>query len=365
MRHLWLKTHRWLGLLCGWLLVLVGISGAVLVVARPLDQLVHPQLFTAQPGVTASNERYSLQLAQEYVRTNFGQEASFTLRPPRNPDQTLWILVRSPAWNGTLYLNPVTGNEQGRRGEYEGVVRLLLKFHSSLFLKEPGRAVLAWVALSYVALFVTGIILWWPKNWSGAIRFAMGHGLRSKLFNMHRMAGGFCGVMILISVTTGAYLAWRPLAGFVTTVAGQKPTKAPMVSNENLLPKESRSLDAMVHRAQEQFPGSMIGYIQVPSEKNRPIRVRLKLAGDPHPNGLTSVWLHPHSGKILAVNRWDELDPGARAMSFVYPLHTGEFGGVLLELATLIGGVALAVLGITGFWLCWSRKKLLRSDNFG
>lgn len=176
---------------------------------------------------------------------------------------------------------------------------------------------------------------------------------------MHRMSGIFCGVMILVSVSTGAYLAWRPLAGFVATLAGQKPTKAPMVSNENLLPKEWLSLDAMAQRAQEQFPGSHIGYIQVPSEQNRPIRVRLKLAGDPHPNGLTSVWLHPLSGKILAVNRWDEIDPGARAMSFVYPLHTGEFGGVLLELATFIGGVALAVLGITGFWLCWSRKKTI------
>jgi uncharacterized iron-regulated membrane protein len=364
MRHLWMKAHRWLGLCCGWLLVLVGISGAVLIVARPLDQLIHPQLFIAHPNVTAITERHPLQYAQEVVRTNFGKDANFTLRPPRNQNQTLWVLVRSPAWNGTLYLNPVTGNEQGRRGENEGIVNLLFKFHSSLFLKELGKAVLAWVALSYLALFITGIVLWWPKNWNGAFRFEMGKGLRRQLFNMHRMAGAFCGVMIVISISTGAYLAWRPLAGLVTALAGEKLTQAPVIGNEILLPKDSLALDELVHRAQEQFPNNMIGYIQVPMGENRPIRVRLKLADDPHPNGLTSIWLHPVSGEILAINRWDELDLGTRALSFVYPLHTGEFGGILLEFATLIGGLALGVLGVTGFWLWWSRTKLLRSKGF-
>jgi hypothetical protein len=38
---------------------------------------------------------------------------------------------------------------------------------------------------------------------------------------------------------------------------------------------------------------------------------------------LTSVWLHPLSGEVLAVHRWSALDPGTRAYSFIYPLHIG------------------------------------------
>lgn len=337
--------------------MLVGVSGALLVVARPLDHLSHPQLFIAQSGVGDFAEQHLLQRAQEYVRMNFGDAAAFTLRPPREPGQTLWVLVRSPAWNGTLYLDPVTAAEQGRRGEYEGAANLLFKFHSSLFLQDFGKGVLAWVALVYCVLFMTGIYLWWPKPGRASFRFSSGKGLRGSLFNLHRVAGVFCGAVILLSVTTGAYLAWRPLAAWITAAAGQTATKAPTVAGEGAPSPRALALDEMADRARARFPGSTIGYVQVPAEARRPIRVRLKLADDPHPNGLTSVWLHPRSGEILAVHRWDALDPGARAQSYVYPLHTGEFGGMPMELAVLIGGVALGALGISGIALYLSRKK--------
>ena len=154
--------------------------------------------------------------------------------------------------------------------------------------------------------------------------------------------GVFCGALILLSVTTGAYLAWRPLAAWITAAAGQTATKAPTIASEGTPSARAVALDEMAGRAQARFPGSTIGYVQVPAEARRPIRVRLKLADDPHPNGLTSVWLHPRSGEILAVHRWNELDPGARAQSYVYPLHTGEFGGMPMELVVLVGGAASA-----------------------
>jgi uncharacterized iron-regulated membrane protein len=116
------------------------------------------------------------------------------------------------------------------------------------------------------------------------------------------------------------------------------------------------SLDELAARAQAQFPGDFIGYIQIPAESNRPVRIRMKLTDDPHPNGLTSIWLHPTTGAVLAVNRWNELDPGARAFSFVYPLHTGELGGVFLEAVIFISGLALGMLGISGIWLWWRRR---------
>jgi uncharacterized iron-regulated membrane protein len=81
------------------------------------------------------------------------------------------------------------------------------------------------------------------------------------------------------------------------------------------------------------------------------------LPDDPHPNGLTSVWLHPRTGDVLAAHRWNELDPGAKAVAVVYPLHTGELGGPLLEVFTAANGLILATLGISGLWLWWRRRR--------
>jgi uncharacterized iron-regulated membrane protein len=364
MRYLWHKLHRWLGLGCAGLLVLVGLSGALLVVAKPVDRLIHPQFFTPQPQAsTPALQHASLESTKELLRSRFGKDAQLTLRPPRNAQQTLSVRVRSPAWNGTVYLDPASGNEQGRRGEYEGLVNLLVKFHSSLFWPDTGKIVLAWSSLFCWLLLISGALLWWPLRRAGLFKIEMGKGLRRSLFDLHKVLGIVCAAYIAFSVSTGAYLVWRPLAGWVTTLSGETPSKAPVIDSAAPLPAHPVSLDEMLRRAQEHFPGSMVGSIQVPAGEKRPLRVRLRVADDPHPNGLSSVWLHPVSGEVLAVNRWNELDLGARAIAYVYPLHTGEYGGLLLELLTLLAGMALGVLGISGLWLWWSRLRLRRAKR--
>jgi uncharacterized iron-regulated membrane protein len=51
------------------------------------------------------------------------------------------------------------------------------------------------------------------------------------------------------------------------------------------------------------------------------------------------------------------VDPGAAAVAVIYPLHTGELGGWLLETAVALGGLVLAGLGISGLWLWWKRRQ--------
>ncbi|AXF00469.1 hypothetical protein CUJ88_18030 [Paraburkholderia hospita] len=68
----------------------------------------------------------------------------------------------------------------------------------------------------------------------------------------------------------------------------------------------------------------------------------------------------PFSGNVLAAQRWDQLDPGARAVSVIYPLHTGELGGTLLMTVLGVGGLALFGLSVTGVWQWWRRRKARR-----
>lgn len=357
MRRIWLKAHRWVALGVGWLLALVALIGAILVVAQPLDRLTHPQLFKAEQSAMASSaEAATLESIRRQLIATFGSKANFTLRPPRTSDESMWALVRSESWSGTVYLNPATGMEQGRRGEYEGAVNLLFKFHSALLLQDTGKAILAWIALSYLTLLISGLVLWWPKRWPPALTIELRKGLLRSLFDIHRTGGAVLGLLIAVSVTTGAYMAWRPLSEFVTTLSGQKPIKPPKIPKGEASHGTTISLDEMVARAQARFPHGLIGYIQIPAEANRPIRIRMRLADDPHPNGLTSVWLHPTTGSMLAVHRWNELDPGARAFSFIYPLHTGELGGFFLEAVIFVSGLTLGMLGISGIWLWWRRR---------
>jgi uncharacterized iron-regulated membrane protein len=232
------------------------------------------------------------------------------------------VLVRSD-WRGTVYLNPASGAEQGRRGENEGFVNILYGLHSSLWLKETGKAVLACAALSYLALMITGLVLWWPRRWPPTLRMELRKGLSRALFDLHRTAGAVLALALTLSIATGAYLAWRPIGDWITWLAGGTiaPIPTRVSSTGPML-----ALDDLAARAQAAFPEGVIGYIMVTTQANRPLRVRTRLPDDPHPNGRSSVWLDPHTGVVLGKQRWSELDPGTRINSVIYPLHTGELG---------------------------------------
>lgn len=352
IRKLWLKAHRYCALSLGLLLVVVALLGTLLALAKPLDRWAHPELF-AVPAATTSSAT-PLQAARAVLTREFGTTATFTFRPPREPSDTLWVRVRGP-WNGTVYFDPATGRELGRRGEHQGFYNSVFELHSTLLLGETGQAVLALTAATYLLLLATGLVLWWPARWPPSLRIRWGSGPWKTVFDMHGVAGAVLGLLIAVSIASGAYMAWPPLRPFVSSLVGEKPAPAPKAA---LAPPGSKALvlDELVARGRAGFPGATAGHVIASGDATRAVRLRLKLPDDPHPTGMTSVWLHPASGEILAVHRWDRLDLGHKALSVVYPLHTGELGGPVHTVATALLGLVLAGMGITGWMLWWKRR---------
>lgn len=357
-RRLWLRLHRWVALSLGLLLALVALLGAALTVVEPLDRRANSPLFRV-PDAKAPHPAL-LEGARARLRAEFGPAAALTFRPPREANDTLWAMVRGP-WNGTVYLEPATGREVGRRGEHEGVFNLLFELHSSLLLDDLGKAVLAWLALAYLVLLVTGLVMWWPKKCRQGWRVELGRGTLRAWFDLHRVGGALLGLFAAVTVASGAYMAWRPLSSWVTAASGASPVRPPGVPSATASGRIS--LDAAVRQSRELFEGSFVGYVRVPGSADQAVRVRLKLPDDPHPNGLTSVWLHPTSGERLGIHRWNELDLGARAYSVIYPLHSGELGGGAHTVVNAVLGLSLFGLGASGLWLWWRRSTRFTSGT--
>lgn len=354
-RRIWTKAHTWVALSLGWLLALNALMGALLTVAKPLDQWLNRSLFE-QPATAAALPPASLQKLHSQLRDEFGSTSNFTFRPPREPGESLRVFV-SGAWDGVVFLD-AAGRELGRRGEAEGFFNLLFELHSTLLLGEAGRATLACLALCYLVLLVSGLVLWWPLRWPPSFKVRLERGWATALFDLHRTAGALLGLALAVCIVTGAYMAWPPLRQAMTHLAGQPQTTPPAVPMVHGRAESRMPLDSLVTTAQQQFPGAMVGYIQVPGNVSKPVRVRFKLADDPHPNGLSSVWLHPLTGDVLQSTRWNQLDIGSRIITVIYPLHTGALGGWPLTVAIGLLGLTLTGLAISGFWL-WGRRQWL------
>lgn len=353
LRARWLWLHRWVGLSIGLPLAFVALLGSVLIVAKPVDRWMHPTWFEAGGGPAAP---HLLEDTRQRLASSW-PGAHLTFRPPRQPGETLHVLVRG-TWNGTVYIDPATGRERGRRGEHEGFFNLVFELHSALLLEDTGKAVLAAMALAYLLLLSTGLVLWWPSRLGLGLRVQLDRGALRAVFDLHRVGGAVLGGLVAVVMLTGAYMAWRPLSMAVSAIAGASPVVPPPVPRHEGALREP--LDRMVQTATALWPGSEAGYVQWTGSDTRPVRVRVRRDEDPHPNGLSSVWLHPVTGDVLAVHAVEALDPGARAYSVIYPLHTGQLGGTAHEAINVASG--LLVLGFlgSGGWLWWKRRRATR-----
>ena len=375
-RRIWLTCHRWIALGLGGILILSGLTGGLLVLARPLDRALHPAYFVADSGPAAG--AVSLESLRRSLAREFGPDAAFTFSPPRKPGETMQARVRA-AWRGTVYLDPASGREQGRRGEDEGFVAIVYQLHSALMLAQTGKAVLAWTALAYLILMISGLAIWWPRKWPPSLRMAFDKGTLRALFDVHRNGGAILALALAVCIATGAYMAWRPIGGWITLASGQPRVEAPKLpapklpapqgapgqnpALDDLAAAPKPSLDDMAAAAQAAFPDGAISFILYAPHADRPMSIRLRVPDDPHPNGRSTVWLDPRDGSVLAAQRWNELDPGARINSVVYPLHTGELGGVAGGAVVALLGLGLGALGISGIWLWWRRRSVRREKG--
>ncbi len=355
MRYGWLLLHRWLALSLALPLLVVALLGSCLVVLKPLDRWLHAELFSVPLGPAAPD---LLERARRQLVAEFGQEASFVLRVPRQAGESLRATVRG-AWDGVIFFDPRDARELGRRGQREGLFNVVFELHSSLLMKESGKPLLALLALAYGVLLAGGLVLWWPRRWRQAFKLALDRGLLRGLFDLHRTGGAVLGLLIAVPVATGAYMAWKPLPQAVSALAGQVPLAPPKL--QALDPAAALApLDALVATASARFGAAPVGSVTLPAGAAKPLRVRLMLADDPHPNGLSSVWMHPQTGVVLRAERWNGQDAGASAYSVMYPLHTGELGGLPLETLNALLGLSLAALGLAGLWLWGLRRGAAR-----
>lgn len=350
-----LAVHRWLGLTLGLVLMSSGLSGALLVVAKPADRAWHATLHRA-PGTVP--QAHALDAAVLRLRAQFPRH-ELVLRLPREAGESLQVHVRG-AWHGEVFIDPASGAELGRRGEREGFFNLLFEWHSSLLSDETGKRILFTAALAGVAMSIAGVVLWWPRTaarWHDALRVRLGGNATRAVLDLHRAGGALVALLLLAAIVSGMYMAWRPISSGLNSLAGfSAPPLPAVVLASGVGPA---SLSRLTEAANLALPGGRLSIVVLGAAADRPVRVRKQLPDEVHPNGLSSVWLHPQTAEVLAATHWRDGGPGLLGFEYLYPLHIGDLGGPAHRTATCVAGLALFLLGASGAWLWWRRGRRL------
>ncbi|BBF85736.1 uncharacterized iron-regulated membrane protein, iron-uptake factor PiuB [Aquitalea magnusonii] len=349
MKRFIILLHRYLGLGAALLAITLGLSGSLLVFRAELQSEISPD---SLPNLATP---VSYQAAYAMARLHY-PHADISLRLPEHSQNSIQARVRSKGQPDiTLWLDPVSGRILQQQDSNAQGWGWLHELHARLLLPE-GKIWVGWAGVLITLVLLSGIIHWWPKNWSKAWRVRRDKGVAILVSDLHRTAGAAMLLLLLLSTLSGLVLAFnQPLRDWLTPAKQGKPGK-----HATIQPTGQRlPLDTLAHLARQRLPQGRLTSINISARPDKPVEMRLKLPDEQHPNGSTLVQADPYQGKLLRIDRTEASNPWRRVSSWAQVLHDGSFAGNVQRVATALTGLLLMLLGGSGVyqWLARRRKQ--------
>lgn len=224
--------HLWLGLISGAIVFVVSITGCLYAFKQEIEDALQPWRFVEAQSTGFVPPSQLLDTAAKYM-------------PGANPSGLTYSNETGAAAVGyfgmengkrtfsVVFMNPYTGEflkkQQTRGGDTFDFFRFVIDGHQTLWLpKHIGQPVVGIATLVFLALLVTGLIMWWPKKWNKANRkkgFTIKWNARFKRFNydLHNVLGFYSLLLAFTLAVTGLVYSftWFDKALYFITSGGE------------------------------------------------------------------------------------------------------------------------------------------------
>jgi len=302
------------------------------------------------------------------VQSRFPTTPIEDIRLPRQPGDSVLFLLPDPDGGPTreVYVHPQTGALLGHRLESESWLLLVYRLHAELLLRDTGTSVNGILALAASALLFTSIPLWMPRNrsqWRQRLTVQFRGNRMRTLFDVHNSAGIGALPVLATVVSTGIFFLYaNRLEPLVLTLTGSSPPPehAQPVPQGNRLP-----VDRLRAIAEAAVPKARTTWVNLPLADGKPFRMTRAYVGAEGIGHTAEISVDPGNGRILGLTTALGEPTGRRLLRWIYPLHTGSWGGGMSKLLYGAGAIAPMVLMATGIakWRLRNRRKFERKRD--
>lgn len=360
--------HLWLGLFSGLVIVIVCITGLTWSFKDEIKDLLHPEFAIKEQNQQMMNPGKLYQLAKKEYPDN---EPTFIWRPT---GQAAMIGFGERNSGFVMFVHPYSGEIIKRPSfvkEFD-FFEWTLKGHRFLWLpSEIGRPIINYSTLIFLITLITGLVLWWPKKWTKAIKkqsFTIKWKAKTKRLNydLHNVFGFYTMLVLILISITGMYygLPWFNKFLYWSTSLGKTDSKPEQLVSKIEEYKEgelSKMMEISWNDAVKNFQPKGY-YYTVPKDSVTPISIFM------YPShrkfyDLKMVTYDRNTAELIEnkamyAQDYDNANFATKVRKLNYDLHVGSFMGGLFGrsiyfLITLIG----ASLPITGFLVWWFKKK--------
>ena len=371
--------HTWAGLILGWLLFAIFLTGTLSFFRSEFNLWMRPEMH----GLPAADAQVAQKSLDALVR--------------QSPEVTQWIMHlpgdRDPAvnllWRGTgngrfetLRMNPQTGEAIDARQTMGG--DFFYRFHFELRTAQKGRWTMEgrWVVgvatmLMFVAL-ITGVITH-RRIFKDFFTFRPAKGGQRAWLDAHNVTGvlvlpfylmiTFSGLMIFhtLYMPAGIATAYKTEKGvdanaYFADLQGEKAESRPRRgANDKVDPLPAIALQPILTEARTRWDGGRIGSLQARRDaKGRAVVEVTRHEGDRLQYRPPRLLFDATTGQWL--DQADPTGPAAKTYGVLYGLHLARFADAGMRWVLFGFGVLGSLMIATGMVL-WTAKRSAKSQT--
>ena len=369
LRRIWFQIHWFIGITAGSVLVVIGLSGAVLSFRAEIVDALNPELRhipnttgapALGPAALAAQVRAAepaLRIAALTVFAEPGRPARVNFAPPEGQRQGEVRMI--DPWTGALLPVP-TG---------EAFFEFAEHLHRWLLLpRDAGKPVTGTLAVGLLILALSGLYLRWPRRplaWRAWLKLDFALAGRAFLWNLHAVAGTLALLVYLVSSLTGIYWAFDAVRTVVDNAAGEgRVVRAQGMQAGSASAKAQAAPD--LQRVWQSFLDETGGdwslaTLRPPARNASQVEVTYLRAHPEHERARNRLYLDAATGEPTRHQRYADKPLAGRLVNSIYPMHMGTYWGLPGRIVMLLSSLGLALFAVTGWMLYLGRRRTQRA----
>ncbi|MBT1700786.1 PepSY domain-containing protein [Fulvivirgaceae bacterium PWU4] len=358
------KIHLWLGLISGLIVFVIAVTGCIYAFQAEIQDLIQPYRFVTARDQALMPPSALKAIAEEVLP---GKKIHAILYAGEGKAAQVIFFSFEPEYYDVVYLDPYTGKILKVKDMEADFFNFILDGHFYLWLPPTiGQPVVATATLVFVAMLVTGIVLWWPKNKSGAKqRFTIKWNARwrRKNYDLHNVLGFYASWIAIILATTGLVWGFEWFANGLHAAAGGEKSLLyvdPVSDTTNTYTGNIPAIDKVWHLMRKEYPAAKVIEVHVPESDSTSI------AANANPDDGTYYqtdyrYFDQYTLKELPVDhiysRYAEASAADKLLRMNYDIHTGAVLGLPGKILAFFASLICASLPVTGVNIYWGRRN--------
>ena len=361
-----LFLHRWLGFFTGMVVFIVSITGCIFCFQDEIQDAIY-----GYRKVEVQNKPYILPsaLEQKALALYPGYTAQYVYYYGKDRPASVLVNSKKDGFLG-VYFNPYTGEHTASEIYAKKFFVIVEYIHLYLLLPpKVGQMIVGVSVIIFVAIMITGIILWWPKRKSDRKRsfnIKWNGRWRRVNYDLHNVLGFYATSVAVILAMTGLSVSFDWVRKGVYTAANLSKN----YPDENVYPvSDSLNKTKAVH-----YP--VVDRAFTYTLKASPKAEMILISNDKSAAGAVGVTAYStsmhfgntdsyiferYTGKLLKTQLDSKKSLGLKLNDLNYDIHVGQALGLPGKIIAFLASFICASLPVTGFIVWLGKRKKTKS----